>query len=51
LNVVWTDGRYGLIELNHQRRFGRAFGVEFGNPDLVQYAAAFGLPAWRVERA
>ena len=51
VNVVWTDGRYGLIELNQQRRFGRTFGVEFGNPDLVQYAAAFGLPAWRVERA
>lgn len=51
VNVVWTDGRYGLIELNQQRRFGRTFGVEFSNSDLVQYAAAFGLPAWRVGKA
>jgi acetolactate synthase-1/2/3 large subunit len=51
VNVVWTDGRYGVIELNQQRRFGRTFGVEFTNPDLVQYANSFGLPAWRVEQA
>jgi acetolactate synthase-1/2/3 large subunit len=51
VNVVWTDRRYGVIELNQQRRFGRTFGVEFTNPDLVQYAASFGLPAWRVEQA
>jgi acetolactate synthase-1/2/3 large subunit len=51
VNVVWTDKRYGLIELNQMRRFGRAYGVEFDNPDLVQLATAFGLPAWRVESA
>ncbi|MDQ2807192.1 MAG: acetolactate synthase large subunit [Chloroflexota bacterium] len=48
VNVVWTDGRYGVIELHQQRRFGRTFGVEFTSPDLVQYASAFGIPAWRV---
>lgn len=51
VNVVWTDRRYGVIELNQQRRFGRTFGVEFTNPDLVQYAQSFGIPAWRVEQA
>jgi acetolactate synthase-1/2/3 large subunit len=51
VNVVWTDSRYGVIELNQKRRFGRTFGVEFTNPDLLQYAGSFGLPAWRVERA
>jgi acetolactate synthase-1/2/3 large subunit len=51
VNVVWTDNRYSLIELNQMRRFGRAHGVEFANPDFVQYAQSFGLPAWRVERA
>jgi acetolactate synthase-1/2/3 large subunit len=51
VNIVWTDRRYGVIELNQQRRFGRTFGVEFTNPDLVQYAASFGMPAWRVEQA
>ena len=51
VNVVWQDGRYGVIELNQQRRLGRTFGVEFGNPDLVAYARSFGLPAWAVEAA
>ncbi len=49
--VVWKDGRYGVIELNQNRRFGRAFGIEFGNPDFVQFAQSFGLPAYRVEAA
>jgi acetolactate synthase I/II/III large subunit len=49
--VVWKDGRYGVIELNQTRRFGRTFGVEFGNPDFVQFAQSFGLPAFRVEAA
>jgi acetolactate synthase-1/2/3 large subunit len=46
--VVLVDGRYGVIELNQKRRFGRSFGVEFDNPDFVQYAASFGLPAFAV---
>jgi acetolactate synthase I/II/III large subunit len=49
--VVWKDGRYGVIELNQTRRFGRAFGIEFGNPDFVQFARSFGLPAFRVDAA
>ena len=51
VSVVCTDSRYGVIELNQQRRFGRTFAVEFENPDLVTYAQAFGLPGFRVERA
>jgi acetolactate synthase I/II/III large subunit len=51
VNVVWMDARYGVIELNQQRRLGRTFGVEFGNPDLVGYARSFGLPAWQVAQA
>lgn len=49
--VVLVDNRYGVIELNQQRRFGRSFGVEFGNPDLVQLAGAFGLPGFAIEAA
>ena len=50
VTVVWTDNRYGVIALNQQRRFGRAFASTFTNPDLVKYAEAFGLPGFRVER-
>ncbi len=49
--VVWKDGRYGVIELNQTRRFGRPFGIEFGNPDFVLFAQSFGLPAFRVDAA
>jgi acetolactate synthase-1/2/3 large subunit len=49
--VVLVDNRYGVIELNQQRRFGRSFGVEFGNPDPVQLASAFGLPGFIIEAA
>ncbi|MPZ23652.1 MAG: acetolactate synthase large subunit [Dehalococcoidia bacterium] len=48
--VVLVDNRYGIIELNQKRRFGRAFGVAFENPDFVAYAQSFGLPAFAVER-
>ncbi len=51
VSVVWRDDRYGVIEMNQNRRFGRAFGIEFGNPDFVQFAKAFDVPAWRVESA
>ena len=48
--VVLVDGRYGVIEVNQRRLFGRTFGVEFGNPDFVQLARAFGIAGFAVER-
>jgi acetolactate synthase-1/2/3 large subunit len=51
VTVVLEDRRYGVIALNQRRRFGATFGVDFDNPDLVQYAASFGLPGFRVETA
>jgi acetolactate synthase-1/2/3 large subunit len=41
--VVLVDGRFGVIEANQRRRFDRTGGIEFGNPDLVQLAHAFGI--------
>jgi acetolactate synthase-1/2/3 large subunit len=49
--VVLVDGRYGVIEANQRRRFGRTGGIEFGNPDFVQLARAFGLAGHAVESA
>ena len=49
--VVLVDGRYGVIEANQQRRFKRTGGIEFGNPDLVQLAHAFGIRGETVARA
>lgn len=45
--VVWRDDGYGLIDWKQRTSFGRPFGVEFGNPDLVGLATSFGLAAYR----
>ena len=48
--VVLVDGRLGVIEVNERRLFGRTFGTEFGNPDFVQLARAFGVAGFAVDR-
>ncbi|HEV8516525.1 MAG TPA: thiamine pyrophosphate-dependent enzyme, partial [Candidatus Limnocylindrales bacterium] len=45
--VVWRDDGYGLIDWKQRNEFGRPFGVEFGNPDLVRYAESFGIAGFR----
>ena len=49
--VVLVDGRLGIIDVNEQRQFGRTFGTDFGNPDFVQLAQAFGIAGYAVESA
>ncbi len=51
VNVVWENGQYGSIVWKQDKKFGRHFGVDFGNPDFVKLAEAFGLPAWRCDSA
>ena len=51
VNVIWEDGGFGSITWKQERRFGRHFGTEFGNPDFVRFAESFGIPAWRCEMA
>jgi acetolactate synthase-1/2/3 large subunit len=47
VNVVWENGEFGSIAWKQDKRFGRHFGVDFGNPDFVRLAEAFGAAAWR----
>ncbi len=47
VNVVWENGQFGSIVWKQDKKFGRHFGVDFGNPDFVRLAHAFGAPAWR----
>lgn len=49
VNIVWENRQYGSIVWKQEQKFGRHFGVDFGNPDFVGLAASFGLPAWRAE--
>ncbi len=51
VNVIWENGQYGSIVWKQDKKFGRHFGVDFGNPDFVRLAEAFGLPAWRCQSA
>jgi acetolactate synthase I/II/III large subunit len=47
--VIWRDNGYGLIDWKQRNEFGRPFGVEFGNPDFVDYARSFGIAGLRPE--
>jgi acetolactate synthase-1/2/3 large subunit len=49
--VVFRDEGYGLIRWKQERQFGKPFGIDFGNPDIVRLAEAFGAKGYRVERA
>jgi len=49
--VVLVDDRLGVIEVNEKRQFSRTFATEFGNPDFVQLAKAFGIAGYAVESA
>jgi acetolactate synthase-1/2/3 large subunit len=47
VNVIWENGQFGSIVWKQDKKFGRHFGVDFGNPDFVKLAESFGIPAWR----
>jgi acetolactate synthase-1/2/3 large subunit len=51
VNVIWENGQFGSIAWKQDKRFGRHFGVDFGNPDFVKLAESFGVPAWRCRSA
>jgi len=47
VNVIWENGQFGSIAWKQDKKFGRHFDVDFGNPDFVALAQSFGMPAWR----
>jgi acetolactate synthase-1/2/3 large subunit len=51
VNVIWENGQFGSIAWKQDKKFGRHFDVDFGNPDFVKLAEAFGAPAWRCATA
>lgn len=48
VTVVFNDPGLGLIRSKQQARYGRSYGVDFGNPDFVKYAEAFGAEGIRI---
>jgi acetolactate synthase-1/2/3 large subunit len=51
VNIVWENHQFGSIAWKQDKKFGRHFDVDFGNPDFVKLADAFGMPAWRISTA
>lgn len=49
VTLVWVDEQYGVIRWKQDRTFGRAFGVDFTNPDIPALARAFGIAGFSVE--
>jgi acetolactate synthase-1/2/3 large subunit len=49
--LIFRDDGYGVIRWKQQRQFGRTAGVEFGNPDFVALARAFGCEGVRITAA
>src|SRR5437016_13280699 len=49
--VVFHDNAYGSIKRKQLARFGRTSGVDFGNPDFVKLAEAFGVKGYHPQRA
>ena len=50
VNMVWTDGTFGLIEWHQEKKFGHAFGTRFGNPDWQKLVKSFGARAISVKK-
>jgi acetolactate synthase-1/2/3 large subunit len=48
VNMIWSDGTFGLIEWHQEKKFGHAFGTRFGNPDWVKFAESCGAIGMRV---
>jgi acetolactate synthase I/II/III large subunit len=51
VNVIWENRSFGSIAWKQDKKFGRHFDVDFGNPDFVKLAESFGMPAWRCSTA
>jgi acetolactate synthase-1/2/3 large subunit len=49
--LIFRDDGYGVIRWKQQRQFGRVAGVDFGNPDFVALARAFGCEGVRIGAA
>ena len=48
VNLVFRDGGFGSIRWKQLTRFGRTTGTEFGNPDMLMLARAFGIHGFQV---
>jgi acetolactate synthase-1/2/3 large subunit len=48
VNMIWSDGTFGLIEWKQRNKYGRTYGTRFNNPDWVKLAESYGAVGIRV---
>ncbi len=48
--LILNDGAYGMIKWKQANMNFKDFGLDFGNPDFVQYARSYGASGHRLER-
>jgi acetolactate synthase-1/2/3 large subunit len=49
--VILRDGAYGMIKWKQAHLGLKSYGLDFGNPDFVEYARSYGASGYRVEAA
>ena len=49
--LILNDSGYGMIQWKQSGMGFGHFGLDFGNPDFVKYAEAYGAHGYRVARA
>ncbi|NOX42121.1 MAG: acetolactate synthase large subunit [Gammaproteobacteria bacterium] len=49
--IILNDGAYGMIKWKQQGMGFEDFGLDYNNPDFVQYAESFGAIGYRPESA
>jgi acetolactate synthase-1/2/3 large subunit len=49
--LIFRDDGYGVIRWKQEKQFGRTAGVDFGNPDFVALAHAFGCEGVAIKAA
>lgn len=50
VNMIWSDGTFGLIEWKQINKYGHAFATRFGNPDWVKLAQSYGAKGIKVNK-
>jgi acetolactate synthase-1/2/3 large subunit len=48
--LILRDDAYGMIKWKQGDMGFANFGLDYGNPDFVKYAEAYGAKGWRLER-
>ncbi|RLQ21781.1 acetolactate synthase large subunit [Seongchinamella sediminis] len=46
--LILRDDAYGMIKWKQSHMQFASFGLDYGNPDFVSYAASYGARGWRV---